>query len=93
LRVIGDISCDIEGSIECTATRDEGSILVLMTSGVAGDGVGHGGGHPAERSLRDASIDFSRVLMAYGESRADYSQPEQLIAARDQAGRTVTMGI
>ncbi len=59
LRVIGDVSCDIEGSIECTVRSTEPDEPVFVynpltgetTDGVRrGRGRGHGGGHPAQRA-------------------------------------------
>ena len=59
LRVIGDISCDVEGAIECTvkATEPGDPIYVYdpltgqATDGHEGTGRGgHGRGHPAQRA-------------------------------------------
>jgi alpha-aminoadipic semialdehyde synthase len=74
LKVIGDISCDIEGSIECTvkATEPEEPCFVYNPlTGAAVDGC-EGDGLvvmavdilPSELP-RDASEDFSRVLKEY----------------------------
>jgi saccharopine dehydrogenase (NAD+, L-lysine-forming) len=90
LRVIGDISCDIEGSMECTvaATTPDNPVFVYnpatetVTSGVAGDGVVVMAVDILPSELpRDASTDFSRVLLPFvpAIAGADYSQPfEQL---------------
>jgi alanine dehydrogenase len=90
LRVIGDISCDIEGSMECTmaATSPENPVFVYhpatddFTPGVAGEGVVVMAVDILPSELpRDASNEFSRVLMSFvpAIASADYSQPlEQL---------------
>jgi alpha-aminoadipic semialdehyde synthase len=86
LRVIGDISCDIEGSMECTmtATTPENPVFVYhpatddFTIGVAGDGVVVMAVDILPSELpRDASNDFSRVLMSFAPTivSADYSLP------------------
>ena len=72
LRVIGDISCDIEGSIECTvrATEPDEPVFVYnphtgeATDGYQGDGVVVMAVDILPSELpRDASDDFSRVLL------------------------------
>jgi saccharopine dehydrogenase (NAD+, L-lysine forming) len=86
LRVIGDISCDLEGSIECTMTTTPPDNPVFVyhpatgatTSGVAGEGVVVMAVDILPSELpRDASIDFSRVLLPFvpAIAGADYSQP------------------
>jgi alpha-aminoadipic semialdehyde synthase len=86
LRVIGDISCDIEGSMECTvqAMRPDEPAFVYnpatekVANGVAGDGVVVMAVDILPSELpRDASTDFSRILMSFvpAIARADYSQP------------------
>jgi alanine dehydrogenase len=86
LRVIGDISCDIEGSMECTvaAMPPDDPVFVYnpatdtTTRGVAGDGVVVMAVDILPSELpRDASIDFSRVLLPFvpAIAGADYSQP------------------
>jgi alanine dehydrogenase len=88
LRVIGDISCDIEGSMECTAraTSPDDPVFVFdpkteeVTSGVAGDGVVVMAVDILPSELpRDASADFSGVLKPYlpAIACADYSLPFQ----------------
>jgi len=74
LRVIGDLSCDIEGSVECTVrATDPGDPVYVwdpdsgeVTSGVAGRGpvVLAVDILPAELP-RDASEAFSNILMPY----------------------------
>ena len=84
LRVIGDISCDIDGSVACTvkATGPEDPVYVYdpvtgqATSGVAGCGpvVLAVDFLPCEVPV-DASIEFSRTLSPFIPSlaRADFS--------------------
>jgi saccharopine dehydrogenase (NAD+, L-lysine-forming) len=84
LRVIGDISCDVEGAIECTVRCTEVDEPVFVyhpftgeaTDGTAGEG-------PVVMAVdilpselpRDASVDFSRVLSAFipAIATADFS--------------------
>ena len=99
LKVIGDISCDIEGSIECTvkATEPEEPCFVYNPlTGEARDGC-EGDGLvvmavdilPSELP-RDASEDFGRVLKDYIPAivEADFTAPfeELALPAADQAG-------
>lgn len=86
LRVIGDISCDIEGAIECTLrATDPGNPVYVYhpTEDRAVDGfAGHGPVVlavdilPAELP-RDASAYFSQMLLPYipALARADYRAP------------------
>jgi len=90
LRVIGDISCDLEGSMECTvrATPPDDPVFLFhpkteeVTSGVAGDGVVVMAVDILPSELpRDASTHFSGVLKPHlpAIACADYSLPfEQL---------------
>jgi alpha-aminoadipic semialdehyde synthase len=86
LRVIGDISCDIEGSVQCTqrVTESDDPVYVYepktgqTPSGVAGDGpvilaVDH---LPCELPV-DSSAYFSRSLrpLIPGLSKADFGAP------------------
>jgi alanine dehydrogenase len=86
LRVIGDISCDIEGAIECTlkcTESDEPVFVYDPSEDRAIDGI-EGRGPvvlavdilPSELP-RDASVYFSGVLMNYipALAHADYSVP------------------
>ncbi len=84
LRVIGDISCDVEGAIECTVRSTEVDEPVFVydpftgeaTDGIAGEG-------PVVMAVdilpselpRDASVDFSGVLSAFipAIAAADFS--------------------
>jgi alanine dehydrogenase len=90
LRVIGDISCDIEGAVECTVrATDPGNPIYVYhprtgrtTDGWAGEGVVVMAVDilPSEVP-RDASVDFSAVLREFAPAiaRADYTVPfEQL---------------
>jgi len=86
LKVIGDISCDIEGSIECTvrATEEDAPVYVYnpftgqTTAGYAGEGLVVMAVDilPAELP-RDASVEFSTVLAPFvlAIARADFSTP------------------
>jgi alpha-aminoadipic semialdehyde synthase len=86
LRVIGDISCDIEGSVECTvrATEPDDPVFVYeprtgqFRDGVAGDGpivlaIDH---LPCELPV-DSSIYFSRTLSPFipALANADFKAP------------------
>jgi len=84
LRVIGDISCDIEGSIECTVktTEPDNPVYVYnplkeqVTDGYRGKGVVilAVDNLPCEIS-REASLDFSQVLKPFVPQivKADFS--------------------
>lgn len=86
LRVIGDISCDIEGAVECTVrATDPGNPIYVYhprsgqtTDGWAGEGVVVMAVDilPSEMP-RDASVDFSAVLREFipAIARADYTVP------------------
>ena len=74
LKVIGDISCDVNGSIDCTVKATEPGSPVYVydpATGRALDGFeGHGPVMMAVDILpaeipRDASVDFSRVLKRF----------------------------
>ncbi len=91
LKVIGDISCDIEGSIECTIKStepDEPCFVYNPVTGEAQDGC-EGEGLvvmavdilPSELP-RDASEDFSRVLKDYIPAivNADFTAPFEELA-------------
>lgn len=100
LKVIGDISCDIEGSIECTvkATEPEEPCFVYNPlTGEARDG--HEGDGlvvmavdilPSELP-RDASEDFSRVLKEYIPAivDADFGAPFEELALPGPIKRAV----
>jgi saccharopine dehydrogenase (NAD+, L-lysine-forming) len=90
LRVIGDISCDIEGAIECTVDSTEADEPVFVYNPFTGEATeGYEGEGPVVMAVdilpselpREASIDFSGVLSAFvpAIAQADYSVPfEQL---------------
>jgi len=90
LRVIGDISCDVEGAIECTIRCTEVDEPVFVydpstgeaTDGYAGEGLVVMAVDILPSELpRDASVDFSGVLMEFipAIATADFSVPfEQL---------------
>jgi alanine dehydrogenase len=90
LRVIGDISCDIEGAIECTVRSTEPNEPVFVYNPFTGETTdGYKGEGPVIMAVdilpselpRDASVDFSRVLKEFipDIAKADFSVPfEQL---------------
>ena len=90
LRVIGDISCDIEGAIECTVRSTEPDEPVFVYNPFTGETTtGHEGEGPVVMAVdilpsqlpRDASMDFSGVLKEFipAIARADFLVPfEQL---------------
>jgi alpha-aminoadipic semialdehyde synthase len=100
LRVIGDISCDIEGAIEATIKSTEPGDPVFVydpiedraIDGVAGDG-------PVIMAVdilpseipRDSSIYFSEVLKAYipDIAQADYSVPFEALDLSPEIKRAV----
>jgi len=86
LKVIGDISCDVEGAIECTlkCTETDAPVYVYnvrqgsISPGVAGDGpvVLAVDNLPCELPI-ESSRDFGDVLMPFVAdiARADFSRP------------------
>jgi len=90
LRVIGDVSCDIEGAIECTLHCTEPDEPVFVYDPFADRAIpGCEGRGPVVLAVdilpselpRESSADFSRVLLDYipAIAKADYSVPfEQL---------------
>jgi alanine dehydrogenase len=90
LRVIGDISCDIEGAIECTVRSTEPDEPVFTYNPFTGEATsGYEGEGPVVMAVdilpselpRDASVDFSGVLKEFipAIAKADFSVPfEQL---------------
>ncbi len=100
LRVVGDISCDIEGSIEFTVRSTEPGNPVYVynpftgetTDGVAGEG-------PVVLAVdilpselpREASIYFSQVLRSYipAIAHADYTVPFEQLALPPEIKRAV----
>ena len=90
LRVIGDISCDFEGAIECTVRYTEADNPVFVYDPSTGETTdGFKGKGPVVMAVdilpselpREASVDFSGVLREFvpAIAKADYSVPfEQL---------------
>jgi alpha-aminoadipic semialdehyde synthase len=90
LRVIGDISCDIEGAIECTVRSTEPDEPVFVYNPFTGEATdGYEGEGPVMMAVdilpselpRDASVDFSAVLREFipAIAKTDFSIPfEQL---------------
>jgi alpha-aminoadipic semialdehyde synthase len=100
LRVIGDISCDIDGAIECTvkATEPGEPNFVYnpyngqVSDGVTGEGVVVMAVDILPSELpRDASEYFSRVLLPYvpALAAADYSAPFDDLALPSEIKRAV----
>lgn len=100
LQVIGDVSCDIEGSIEITVkTTDPGQPVFLfdpltgaVQDGVAGPGVAVMAVDILPSELpRDASQNFSAVLAKYvpAIASADYAAPFEALALPPEIKRAV----
>ena len=100
MRVIGDISADIEGAVECDLRTTEADNPVYVydpATGTTVDGVAGVG--PVVMAVdilptelpRDASVDFSRVLAAFmpAIARADYSVPFDQLALPPELKRAV----
>ena len=100
LRVIGDITCDVGGSIECNLrTTDPGNPVYVYDTlrDEAVDGVeGHGPAVlavdilPTELPI-DSSMEFSRILMPFvpAIARADYSVPFERCALPPEVKRAM----
>ena len=102
LRVIGDISCDPDGSIQCTVKpTDPGHPLYVYepASGRAVDGVaGHGPVVMAVEILpaeipRESSRYFSRVLKGYMQAlaTADFRVPLEALQLPDELKRALIL--
>jgi alpha-aminoadipic semialdehyde synthase len=100
LQVIGDISCDIEGGVQCTVKSTEPgepNFVFHPQTGQVVDGIeGEGVVVMAVDILpselpRDASEDFSRVLKTYipALAAADYSVPFDALALPPEIKRAV----
>lgn len=100
LRVIGDISCDIEGGIECTVKcTDPGNPVYVydplteqITDGYAGKGVVVLAVDILPTELpREASVDFSAVLKQFAPviACADYTVPFEELALPPEIKRAV----
>ena len=100
LRVIGDISCDVEGAIECTVRCTEPGDPVFVydprtgaaVDGYAGEGVVVMAVDILPSELpREASNDFSAVLKEYvpAIATADYTVPFEQLALPPEIKRAV----
>jgi alpha-aminoadipic semialdehyde synthase len=100
LRVIGDISCDIDGAIECTVKATEpgapnfvyNPLTGEVRDGVEGEGVVVMAVDILPSELpRDASEYFSQVLQPYvpALASADYTVPFDDLALPDEIKRAV----
>jgi alanine dehydrogenase len=100
LRVIGDVSCDIEGSIECTVRSTEPDEPVFVYNPLTGETTdGYEGAGVVVMAVdilpselpRDASDDFSRVLLDYipAIAAADYAVPYEELALPPEIKRAV----
>ena len=100
LRVIGDISCDVEGAIECTVkATDPGDPLFVyepltgtVTDGHEGPGVVVVAVDILPSELpREASVDFSRILKPFipAIATADFSTPFEASSLPPEIKRAV----
>lgn len=100
LRVIGDISCDVEGAIECTVRcTDPGNPVYVYnpltgetTDGYAGEGVVVLAVDILPSELpHQASVDFSAVLKRFvpAIAQADYTVPFEQLALPPEIKRAV----
>jgi len=100
LRVIGDVSCDIEGAIECTVKCTEPGDPVYVYDPFEGRAVdGFEGRGPVVLAVdilpselpREASEYFSGVLMKYvpAVAQTDYSVPFEKLALPPEIKRAV----
>lgn len=100
LRVIGDISCDVEGAVECNVKATYPGNPIYTYDPLTGDIIdGHAGPGvvvmaveilPAELP-REASADFSRVLRQFipAIAQCDYSMPFETCALPPEIRRAV----
>lgn len=100
LKVIGDISCDIEGAIECTVHSTEPGDPVFVYNplsdttldGYEGPGVVVMAVDILPSELpREASVDFSRVLKSFipAIAQCDFSLPYEQCTLPPEIGRAV----
>ena len=100
LRVIGDISCDVEGAIECTVKATDPGDPLFVYDPLTGNVVdGHEGQGvvvvavdilPSELP-REASVDFSRILKPFipAIATADFSAPFEASSLPPEIKRAV----
>jgi alpha-aminoadipic semialdehyde synthase len=100
LRVIGDISCDVEGAIECTLKCTEPGEPVFVYDPLTGDVTDGYAGRgvvvmavdilPSELP-REASEDFGRILIPFlpAIAQADYDRPFEDLALPPEIKRAV----
>ena len=100
LRVIGDISCDVEGAIECTVKCTEPGEPIYVynplteeaTDGYEGEGVVVLAVDILPSELpREASVDFSAVLRQFvpAIAQADYTVPFDELALPPEIKRAI----
>jgi len=100
LRVIGDISCDVEGAIECTVRCTEPGDPVYVYNPLTGEAVdGYAGEGVVVLAVdilpsqlpREASMDFSGVLRRFvpAIAQADYTVPFERLALPPEIKRAV----
>ena len=100
LKVIGDISCDVGGSIECTVkATDPGNPVYVYEPATGAARDGFGGNGPVVMAVdilpseipRESSVDFSRVLkpLLPQLAAADLSKPFAELALPPELKRAV----
>jgi hypothetical protein len=100
LRVIGDISCDVEGAIECTLRSTEPGKPIYVYNPPSGNiTAGHEGPGVVVMAVdilpselpREASTDFSHILRPFvpAIARCDYSVPFQACQLPPEIKRAV----
>jgi len=100
LRVIGDISCDVEGAIECTVRCTEPGDPIYVYNPLTGEAVGGYAGEGVvvlavdilpSQLPREASVDFSAVLKRFVPAivQADYTVPFDELALPPEVKRAV----
>jgi len=100
LKVIGDITCDVNGSVECTVRpTDPGNPVYVYEPGTGTAKDGFAGDGPVMMAVeilpseipRESSIDFSRVLKPFLPhlAEADLSKPFAELALPPELKRAV----
>jgi alpha-aminoadipic semialdehyde synthase len=100
LKVIGDITCDVNGSVECTVRpTDPGNPVYVYEPGTGSAKDGFAGDGPVMMAVeilpseipRESSIDFSRVLKPFLPhlAEADLSKPFAALALPPELKRAV----